>query len=806
MFHHLQQDMQYAMRMMWKNRGFTVVVLLTLALGIGANTAIFSTLNAVLFRALPFENPDNLVLGRATFNGNLGPWVSSPDYFDYRAQSDAFESLAAIRPFTARYTVTGGEEPERIPGGIVSENFFATLGVQPAAGRLFSSEEGKPGGPPVLLISYRYWQRRFDGSDAAIGADINVEGRSRTIIGVIPAGFHFMHENDLWIPTYPGGPGTAARRFQNWFIVGRLKPDASLPQAQEQIDIISGRLAQQYPDSNRNKGLRLDSLHEALVEAQSPRLLLLMAAVGLLLLIACGNVAGLLLARGSSRRMEVAVRAALGASRKRLIQQMLTESILLALTGGLLGVILSSLLQSFIPQVIQLDQLGISDIELDWQAMLFALGISLFTGILFGIFPALKSASENLFQDFNSGARTTDIKGSSRMRSALVIGQVALSLMLLIGAGLLMRSFIQLATINPGFDTESLLTAMVELPQSRYPESEQRIQFFSGLLDDLRTIPGVTNAGMVSQLPIANPYNNIRVWAANRPPIDQEDRRIAYTRTVFPGYFEALRIPILAGRSIHEMDRDNTRPVLAINQTMAQALFPGENPLGQQVMADMGRSEGPVLFHVIGVVGDARLTTIGQEPGLAMYHSYFQFPRSVMRIAVRTETAPASIAGAVRAAVRKQDRNIPVEDLMSMETIISDAIAPHRITAVTLALFSGMALLLAAIGLYGVLAYYVNQRHHEIGVRLALGAQTSAIMKLVLSQGFIMVGIGLLIGTAGAVLGARLLQQMLFGIEAVDPFTYVTAILLFVAAAIFACLIPAWRALRVDPMVILRQQ
>jgi putative ABC transport system permease protein len=800
----LLQDVRYAMRMMWTHRGFTAVVILTLAIGIGSNTAIFGTLNAVLFKALPYEDPDLLVFGRATFNGNLGRWVSSPDYFDYRAQSDAFESLSAIR-VDGRRTVTGGEKPERLLGGFVSDNFFATLGVHPVAGRLFAPEEGKPGAPDVILISHRYWQQRFGGSAHAIGGSINVDGQPRTIIGVIPAGFHFMYEIDLWIPTYPGGPGTAARRFHNWFIVGRLKPDLSLRQAQEQIDTISSRLARQYPDSNRNKGLRLDSLHEALVEAESPRLLLLMGAVGLLLLIACGNVAGLLLARGSTRRMELAVRTALGASRARLIQQMLTESTLLALIGGMLGVILAYWLQSLVPTLISLEWMRIADIGLDLPVLLFGLGISVITGVLFGIFPALKSASEKLLQDLSSGTRTTDVRGGSRMRSALVIAQVALSLVLLVGAGLLTRSLVRLTAVDPGFDTESLLTAMVALPQSRYEKSEQRIQFFSSLLEDLRAIPGVTDAGMISELPLREPWGTLRVWAARRPPVEPGDARTAYTRVALPGYFDAMGIPVLSGRGIQATDRENAPPALAINQTMARNLFPGEDPLGQQVVVDMPR-EGQVTFEVVGVVGDARLKWIGREPRMAMYHSCFQFPRSTMRIALRTATDPVSIAGAVRSAVWKQDRDIPVEDLSSMEAIISDSVAPYRITAVILSLFSLVALLLAAIGLYGVLAYFVSQRYHEIGVRMALGARASNILRLVLSRGFHLVAVGLAIGIAGSLAGSRLIRQMLFETEAIDPSVFILATLVFCGIAMLACLIPAWRAVRVDPVVSLRHE
>jgi putative ABC transport system permease protein len=799
----LWQDIQYAGRMLVKKPGFAVVVILILAIGIGANTAIFSTLNTVLFKSLPYAEPDRLVFGRSTFDGDLGPWVSSPDYFDYRKQADVFESLAMFQ-IRGSYTVTGGERPERIPGSIVSDNFFDALGVQPVAGRKFSPEEGRPGAQNVVMISEPYALRRYSAAAQAIGQTVNMDGQARTVIGVVPAGFHFMGEADLWIPTFPGGPSTAARRFHNWHIVGRLKDGVSLNQAQRQLDVISDRLKQEYPGSNKNKALRLDPLHETLVEAETPRLLLLMGSVGLLLLIACGNVAGLLLARGSTRRMELALRAALGASRSRIIMQMLTESTLLALMGGALGVALAYWLQSLVPLIIPLDGLGIRDIPLELPALGFALGISLLTGLLFGIVPALRSASDSIFHDLGSGTRTTDARSTSYMRNGLVVVQVALSVMLLIGAGLLVRSFVQLTNVDPGFRADHLLTGMVVLPPGQYTESSQYTRFYSQLQVDLTAIPGVIDVGLINQLPIRNPYNNVRAWAAKRPPTESNRARTAYTRTVLPGYFQTMEMPIISGRAILNSDGEESDPVLVINQTMAERLFPGEDPVGDRVSVDMG-GRGEVNFVVIGVIGDARLQRLGQEPGMAMYHSFYQFPRSIMRLAIRTRSEPTDITGAVQEAVWRQDRDVPVEGLATMDAIISDSVAPYRATAGTLGLFSTVALLLAAIGLYGVLAYYVSQRYHEIGVRIALGARASHVMGLVISKGLALVGIGLTLGAIGSWFGTRLIQDMLYDTPAIDPAVFLTAVLVFSGIGLLACLIPAWRAICVDPMVTLRQ-
>ena len=803
MFRDLQSDAGHAIRIMVKRPGFTALIVLTLAVGIGASTAVFATINAALLRALPYEDPGRLVMGRATFHGNVNPYASAYDYYDYRERSDAFESLAATAWMAQRATITGGVEPETAEGIYVSWDLFSTIGVTPQLGRHFVADEGTAEGAAVVLLSHSYWQRRFGGSPEALGQTLTINARPHTIVGVMPAGFHFLYQVDFWRPMWPDGPYAGARRWHNWLLVGRLKPGVTLREAQSQVDVISAQLAQEYPDTNLTKALRLDPLQSVLVEDHRPGLLLLMGAATFVLLIACGNVAGLLLARGSTRRTELAVRSALGASRGRLVVQLMTESTLIALLSGALGLLLAKGLLRLLPSITRLHALGITALEIDIPLALFTLGVSILTALIFGTVPALRSARFDVAQSLKSGSRSTSPWGGTNLRSVLVTAQVSLSLMLLVSSGLLIRSFANLRGTDPGFDSRNLLTAEVSLPYSEYAEAEREIGFFEGLLEELRAIPGVSAAGMVSQLPLRDPGNNIYVWAAENPPADRSEQQVAYTRVVFPGYFETMRLPVIAGRGIEPTDTADSNPVLVINRTMARTLFPEQNPLGKQVVVDMGKE---VTFEVIGIVGDARLTWIGAEPRLAMYHSYYQFPRRTMRMAIRTEVEAASVVSAVRQAVWRRDRNIPVENLVSMETLIADSVASQRVVAATLSAFSTVALLLAALGLYSLLAYYVGRRTHEIGIRMALGAGESNVVGLILGRGLIMVGIGLAAGLAGSFGAAVLIRGMLYGVGTIDPITYTATSLVFGIVALAACLLPAWRAARVDPVIALRAE
>ncbi|UCD25740.1 MAG: ABC transporter permease [Gemmatimonadota bacterium] len=792
----ISQDVRYGIRNLTRNPGFSILVVLILAIGIGANVAMFSTMNHALIRPLPYAEPEDLVFGRATFNGNLNPLMSAYDYFDYHERNEVFESVGAVLFGPFDVTITGGDEPEQISGTFVSWDLFPTLGIPAERGRHFSQEEGEPGGPSVAMISGGYWQRRFGGAPDIIGRTITVNGFQATIIGVMPARFQFLYDVDIWATMRRDGPMAGARRWHNWYLVGRLKPDVTIEQAQADMDVISAQLAAEYPETNRDKALLLTNLHEAMTEDYKSSVFLLMAAVGLVLLIACGNVASLLLARGSVRRSELSVRSALGAPRSRLMRQLLTESLVTATMAGILGTVLAIWLQKLVLQFMPMDLPGMNELGISGSMLLFALALSATTGLLFGILPAFRGAQANVVEDIKSSARTTDSVGS-RFRSSLVVAQVAVSVILLIGSGLLIRSFASLRGVNPGFETQHLLTAEIRLTQDKYPDAEPRVLFYDQLERELAALPGVSHVALINQLPVRSPGNNIYVYAADRPPLDRNDRDVAYTRTVYPGYFEAMGVPLLRGRDIDRSDVADAPPVLVINETMAQTLFPDEDPIGRQVVVDVGQD---VTFDVIGVVGDVRVSGPRYNPRLAMYGSYFQRPLLVMEVAIRAGVEPSSIGRAVRTAVWKQDRDIPVAELSTMEDLIARSVSRDKVMAMSLTMFATVAMSLAAIGIYGVLAYYVSRRAREIGIRMALGARAGDIVRLVLKRGVILVAMGIVLGLVGAYWVTRLIQQMLFEVEPTDVFTFVAVSLFFTAIALVACLVPAWRALRVDPL------
>jgi putative ABC transport system permease protein len=810
----LCSDIRFAVRSIRRRPALAAVIVLTLGLGIGASTAMFALNHAVLLRPLPYFEPDRLVLGRCTFGGRVNPYASAPDYYDYRDHTDSFESLAAFLGFTEKATVTGGQIPERAALLTVTDNLFPTLGVKPVAGRWFSAEEGSPGGLPVALVHERFARRWAGEPGEAIGRQLAVNGRSLTVVGVMPADFRFFTDVDVWVPARRGeGVAGAERRFHNWLVVGRLRPDTTLEAARRQVDVVSKRLEQEYPDSNRNKALQLDLLHSGLVDAERPHLMILMGAVGLVVLIACANVAGLLLARGTSRRLELAVRASLGATRFRLVRQLLTESLLLALVSGMAGLLLALWLQRLLPVALGLDRLGVAVGGLDWPVLGFALALSLTTGLLFGTGPALR-ASAGLSKSLAPGSRTTEGRSATRLRGALVASQVALSLFLLVVSGLLIQSFARLASTDPGFEAERLLTGEIQLgsmqgaPAGSGEQSlqiERRIAFFDGLREDILTVPGVQAVGFTSHLPIRNPGGNYGVWAADNPPAEASARPMAHRRTVLPGYFEALGIPLVDGRDIEPRDHANSRRVVVINELMARTLFEDRSAVGQRVMADFGGDE-PVAFDVVGVVGDARVDAIGHRARPTMYMSYYQFAGGLMRFAVRTEVAPEVLTQTVRRLVAARDPDVPVEHLVSMEELIGQSVLPQRVTTTALTAFSAVALLLASIGLYGVLAFFVTQRTAEIGIRMSLGADTMAVVRLVLSRALAIVAAGLALGLAASLAGSRLLGQFLYDTEPTDAATFVAAGLCLGVVAMLASAVPAWRAAHVDPVRALRSE
>ncbi len=798
MIQNLLNDINYALRVMKKRPWFTLTIIVTLAVGIGANTAMFSTLNAVMFRELPYHEPDRIVMGRSTFSGNIGPNVSGYDLYDYREQNRSFSSVAAITSMTTRHTILGEAEPDRVEGCYVTWDIFQTLGVDPVIGRHFTAEEGTAGGPTsVVMISYTYWQRRFGGAASAIGSSLLVDGNPHTIVGVMPADFWFLFDVEIWRPTWRDGPWAGGRQWHNFQVVARLVPGIEIEQAQADIDVICEQLAREYPDINENKGLLLTPVNDYFTEGWRTRIFLLMAALALVLLIACGNVAGLLLARGTTRLNEMAVRASLGATRGRLISQLLIESILSALAAGIAGILLALSLQGMMLRLMPLHDLGITGLSMDLRVLAFAFVLTLLTGLIFGIIPAWRGTPLNLGDHLKSGVRSTEAGGTTRLRNSLVAVQVALSVLLLVGAGLLIRSYARLSVVNPGFNAESLLTAELQLPVDTYADPARRYQVFNRIIEETEALPGVRAAGLISRLPLRDGGGDIYLWDADQPPVDPSEWQTAYARLVLPGYFEAMQIPVRSGRDIETADLSSGNPVVVINERLAETIFPEQNPIGKRLA--LGSAEG-VNFEIIGVVGNTRISHLSSTPYRSMYFPYSLNPDTNMKIAVRATGNAAALVGPMREMLARIDRNIPLAEPRLMETIIAESLGTIRIITALLAVFAIVALFLTAIGLYGVLAYYVNSRRHEIGVRMALGADAARVITMIVKRGMVLVGIGLIVGIVGAIGTNRLLADLLYEVGIGDTATFAGVSVFLAVIALAACLLPSWRASKVDPV------
>jgi len=803
----LRFDVTTALRSMVRQPVFTAVVIATLAIGIGANTAMFALVHATLLKPLPYKDPDRLVVARRTLPRHVLMWNSAPDYYDYREQVAGFEVLARCGIGGGRVTVIGGERPERVPALAVSDDLLSMLGVNPLAGRLFTPNEGETGGPYAVIISARLAERRFGSPDAAVGKALAVTGLARrdvsvTIVGVLPSTFRFLDTADMWIPIRRGeDDGPETRRFHNWILVGRLKPGVSMAALQGQLDVVARRLQQQYPDTNKVKGMRVDPLQSTLFRAQTPMLMVLMGAVGLVLLIACANVAGMLLARGLARRSELAVRAALGASRGRIARHLLTESLLLGAAAGAIGLVLASWLRRLLPIATGLSDGGVVASGLESQVLLFALATSLLTGVLSGLAPAARASSLGLVGSLAPGVRATESRGGSRARSVLVTAQVALSLMLLIGAGLLIRSLAALMATDLGFDTRNLLATTIDVP---YEDVNERLQFQTGLHEDLAAIPGVTAVTFTSHMPILEPWSDPPMYAAGRPPADSSQERTAFRRWVPPGFFRALGIHALSGRDLSPADRVGTPLVMVVNDVFVREFFPGENPIGQRVVMPGGQN--PTEYEIVGVVDSARTELVGRGPFASVYISASQAPLGRMKILMRSALNPQQLTETVRKLVAARNPEIPVDPLERMEDIVGRSLAPQRVTTVTLTTFSVLALLLTSLGLYGVLAQHVTERTHEIGVRIALGAGAGQVVRHVLWRSALMVVPGLGAGLLASLAGTRLIARFLYGVPPTDPVTFAAVIAGLLLVAFAASVRPAARAARIDPARALRAE
>jgi putative ABC transport system permease protein len=790
--------------MMIKSRAFTIVAVLALALGIGANSAIFSVVNSVLLKPLPFDEPDRLLMVWETSinRGQSKTPASAPNFIDWQNQNTVFEHVAAFDG--SSYILTGGAEPERIPGTRVSASLFPLLRVNPVVGRSFTPEDDKEGASPVVIISHNFWKQRFDSDMNLEGKTLVLEGKIHSVVGVMPPGFQFYNiESELWTPFAFTADDLSSRGAHYMGVVARLNPGVTKEQAQEDMGGIANRLAEQYPDTNGGRGINLVSLHEQLVGDVRPALLVLLGAVGFVLLIACANVANLLLARAASRHKEVAIRMALGASRSRLIRQLLTESVLLAVIGGGFGLLLAlwgvDLLTALAPESLQ----SVKGVGMDSRVFGFTLIISILTGVLFGLAPALQASKPDLNESLKEGGRTSADSRRNRFRTMLVVSEVSLSLVLLICAGLMVMSFSRLLQVSPGFNPDNVLTMGLSLPDTRYKEPEQWSAFHRHVLERVKVLPGIQSAGIITNLPFGDGNMSLTFRRTDGPPMLPSEQPATIFHANSPGYFQTMGIPLLKGRDFTEQDAEKAPPVLIINETMARQHFAGEDPIGKTMIVGYG---APVPREIIGIVGDVKHAGLTKDLKVEMYSPCDQTPLPFITLVVRSTSDTAGLLAAIRREVQAVDKDQPLASVRTMSERISNSIAQPRFYTLLLSVFAIVALMLAAVGIYGVMSYSVTQRTREIGIRMALGADRRNIVKMVIRQGMTPAVIGVAIGLAAAFVLTRFMASLLFAVSATDPLTFAAISLLLAAVALAACYIPARRATKVDPMVALRYE
>ena len=807
----LIQDLRYAVRMLIKKPGFTVVAVLTLALGIGANTAIFSVINGVMLRSLPYTDAERLVAlwetnTKSGQEPNLSNEVALGNFLDWRAENQAFDQVGALH--YTNVNLTGADEPERIQSAIVTVNLFDTLGVQPATGRSFYPEEEKVGSPRVVVLSHGLWQRRFGSDPNLVGKALTLNGNPFTVVGIMPAGFELQfptnRQVEMWVPMRID-PANADRNSHYLYVLGRLKPEVSLEQAHAEMTTIAARLQEKYPETNAEKGANVVSLQDQLIGKVRSYLYVLFAAVGFVLLIACANVANLLLVRISARHKEVAIRTALGASRRRLIRQLLTEAVALSLVGGLLGLLLARWGIDFLVALTPADVPRLGEISMHGAVFGWTFAISLAAGVLFGLAPALQASKPDLNESLKeSGGRTTGGAQRNRVRNLLVISEVALALVLLVGAGLMIKSFMRLQQVKPGFEPAGLLTMSLSLPRQKYNDSSKANLFFDQLFDRIKTVPGVEGVGGTDPLPLSNSNATTSFVVEGGPILPLSERPEVGERSVTPGYFETMRVPVLKGRSFTDRDRENAPRVVVVNEALARRYWPDEEVLGKRL--GFNESEKQDWYEIIGIVGNVKHDRLDSKPKPELFFAYRQYPRNFMTLVVRASSEPANLSAAVRDQVLALDKDQPVFDIKTMGERMSRSVAASRFVMTVLAAFSALALVLAAVGVYGVMSYAVSQRTREIGIRMALGAEARDVMKMVVGQGLALTLAGVAAGVAGAVVLTRLMGSLLFEVSATDWLTFILVALLLTGVALVACFVPARRASRVDPMVALRHE
>jgi predicted permease len=803
----VMQDLKYGVRVLRKSPGFAAAAVLVLALGIGANTAIFSLVNAVLLRPLPLPEPERLMLvwhvpPAKSFPGVTRFSVSAANFLDWRQQNHSFTGMAALG--RTSINLTGGTQPESLTAGAVTGDFFSVAGVSPVIARVFGEEEDHPGHEKVVVLSYVFWQGHFGSNKNAMGQTLTLDGEPYTVIGVMPPKFDFPPQAQLWVPMAWTDKERAVRGNHNYTVIARLRPGMDIKQAQAEMDTISARLQHQYPVDDEGWGAVVVPLREELVGDIRPALLVLLGAVAFVLLIACANVANLTLAKTWGRRKEIAIRTVLGASRARVLREVLSETVLLSLAGGVLGVflaraVISVVLVKFADQWPRLWEIGV-----DGGVLMFTLVVSVLTGIVSGFAPAWRLTKTNLNEAMKQGMGKTDAdSGGNRTRSVLVASEVALSLVLLVGAGLMVRSLWNLRKVDPGFDARNVLTLQVTLPETKYKGAQAQGAFSAQVLERVRALPGVESAGAITSLPLTG--GSMQPFTLEgRPEVPMAEQPEVAVREISPGYLRSMHIPLLAGREISATDTAERPAVAMVSESFAKEYWPGESPIGKHVTLTFYPG---IPREVVGVVGDVRQGGLDMEmTDATIYNSLAQIGRTRARFVMRTTVPPTSLVSAVTAAVHRVDRDQPVTNVETMEDVVDASIFQQRFSVLLLGAFAGLAMLLAAVGIYSVLAYGVRRRVREIGIRMALGAQMGDVLRMVIYDGLRPTVIGFAIGLAGALALGRVVASMMFGVKATDPATFVVVSALLAVVALAACVIPAWRAARVDPMTALRDE
>ena len=792
------RDLRYGARILFKNFGFTLIAVVTLALGIGANTAIFSVVNAVLLRPLPYFQPEQIVAIR------FGQ--SALDVADMRSWSKSYEEMGGNAIQALDYT--GGQEPVQWRVGMATGGYFKTLGVSAALGRTLSDDDDKQGGARVIVLSYGLWQRQFGGDPKILGQTVPLSGENYTVVGVMPANFKSPRDQaEAWGALRVIYPVAAAYRGVHFLqTFARLKPGVTIAQAQSEMSFIDQRLAELYPEENKKRQTLLMPLHERVVGQTRPALRMLFGAVGLVLLIACANFANLLLARAATREHELVIRAAIGASRGRLIRQLVTESVMLSVLGGIVGLMLAFWGIDLLTTLKPADLPRLETISIDGHVLGFTLAVSVITGIIFGLIPAWNATSINVNDALKEGGRGTVGTARHRVRSVLVVTELALALVLLIGAGLLIKSFWQLRNIKAGFNPDNLLTMRIDLPESRYRQIPKQMQYRRAVLDELNALPGA-QAAMISELPLSGDSLNHDFIVEGRPPIAPGEEPDVETRSIAGEYFNVMQIPRIAGRAFTPQDKEGTLIVGVVNEALVRQFFPHEDPIGKRV--GWARDNPISWITIIGVVSDVKHFGLDQPDAPTVYTPFAQSTQSWKRwmtIVVRGDVDPNALANAAKSRIWKIDPQIPPTKIHPMSEVMAEATAARRFNMLLLGIFAGIALALAAVGIYGVVSYAVTQRTHEIGIRIALGARPRDVLTLVVREGMILASIGVGIGLMAALALTKFLSGLLFGVSATDPMTYLLLSSVLAGVALFACYIPARRAVRVDPMVALRSE